>query len=124
MKTPIMKKKFCIQTMLGSSLPPIAFRVTHVLFMLTYLCLFAYSGVQHILCCVFVLFVFVLWNQCCLFLWVVLFLFAPSVFSNVYFRVMCQQVHPYQQNGQPSPISFKPFNTQKDHDKWCWKPSF
>ena len=27
---------------------------------LRYLCLFAHSGVQHILCCVFVLFVFVL----------------------------------------------------------------
>jgi hypothetical protein len=29
---------------------------------LHYLCLFAHSGVQHILCCVFVLFVFVLPN--------------------------------------------------------------
>ena len=27
---------------------------------LHYLCLFAHSGIQHILCCVFVLFVFVL----------------------------------------------------------------
>jgi hypothetical protein len=29
----------------------------------------AYSGVQHILCCVLVLFVFVLCTICCLFLW-------------------------------------------------------
>jgi hypothetical protein len=47
-----------------------------------YLCLFVHSGVQHILCCVFALFVFVL----CL-LHAALdctFLIAPSVFSNVY----------------------------------------
>ena len=43
------------------------------------LCLFAYSGVQHILCCVFALFFFVLLpvSQDCP------FLIAPSVFSNV-----------------------------------------
>ena len=38
---------------------------------LLYLCLFAYSGVQHILCCVFVLFVFVLCTICCQYLWIV-----------------------------------------------------
>ena len=51
---------------------------------LRYLCLFVYSGVQHILCCVFVLFFFVL---CTLRLPVSLdctFMIAPSVFSNVY----------------------------------------
>ena len=32
---------------------------------LRYLCLFAHSGVQHILCCVFALFVFVLCIICC-----------------------------------------------------------
>jgi hypothetical protein len=32
---------------------------------LCYLCLFAHSGVQHILCCVFVLFFFVLCDLCC-----------------------------------------------------------
>ena len=32
---------------------------------LRYLCLFAYSGVQHILCCVFVLIFFVLCTLCC-----------------------------------------------------------
>ena len=53
-----------------------------VMYYLRYMCLFAHSGVQHILCCVFVLFVdvFVLlpvslnWQ----------FLIAPSVFSSVY----------------------------------------
>jgi hypothetical protein len=44
-------------------------RVSH----LRYLCLFAYSGVQHILCCVFVLFFFVLCILCFQFLWIVLF---------------------------------------------------
>jgi len=37
-------------------------KITHIVWMsnLRYLCLFSYSGVQHILCCIFVLFVFVL----------------------------------------------------------------
>jgi hypothetical protein len=35
------------------------------------ICLHIYSGVQHILCCVFVLFVFVLCTLCCQFLWIV-----------------------------------------------------
>ena len=47
---------------------------------LRYLCLFAHSGVQHILCCVFVfvLFFLVLCTLCCP------LLIAPSVFSKVY----------------------------------------
>ena len=55
---------------------------------LRYLCLLAYNGVQHILSCVFVLFVFVL----CLVFRVLsvsldcLFLISTSVFSNVYFQ--------------------------------------
>jgi hypothetical protein len=55
---------------------------------LQYLCLFAYSGVLHILCCVFVLFVFVLYLVYHM-LPVSLvdpFFIAPSVFSNVYFQ--------------------------------------
>jgi hypothetical protein len=40
---------------------------------LRYLCLFAYSGVQHILCCVFILFFFILWTLSCQFLWIVQF---------------------------------------------------
>jgi len=39
---------------------------------LRYLCLFGYSGVQHILCFVFALFVFVLCALCCRFLWIVI----------------------------------------------------
>jgi hypothetical protein len=41
------------------------------MFYLRYLYLFVHSGVQHILCCVFVLFVFVLSILCCQFLWIV-----------------------------------------------------
>ena len=40
---------------------------------LRYLCLFTYSDVQHTLCCVFVLFVFVLCTLCCQFHWIVHF---------------------------------------------------
>ena len=40
---------------------------------LCYLCLFAYSGVQHILCFVFVLFFFILCTLYCQFLWIILF---------------------------------------------------
>jgi hypothetical protein len=52
---------------------------------LRYLCLFAFSDVQHMLCCVFIWFFFVL---CTLILPVSLdcpFLIAPSVLSNIYF---------------------------------------
>ena len=35
------------------------------------LCLIVYSGVHHILCCVFALFVFVLCTPSCQFLWIV-----------------------------------------------------
>jgi hypothetical protein len=40
---------------------------------LRYLCVFAYSGVRHLVFCVFVLFVFVVSTLCCQFLWIVLF---------------------------------------------------
>jgi hypothetical protein len=40
---------------------------------LRYLCLFAYSGVQHILYCAVVLLVFVFCTLCCQFLWIVHF---------------------------------------------------
>ena len=53
-----------------------------------YLWLLLNSGVQHILCCVFVLVFFVLCILCYQFLWIVYYWFAPSVFSNVYF-VLC-----------------------------------
>jgi hypothetical protein len=41
--------------------------------LMSYLCLFVHSSVQHILCCVFVLVLFVLCNLCCQFLWIVHF---------------------------------------------------
>ena len=65
-------------------------RLYHQLFVgwlmsyLRYFCLFTYSGVQHILCCVFVLFVFVLCTLYCQFLWIVHFWLPLSVFFNVY----------------------------------------
>jgi hypothetical protein len=40
---------------------------------LCYLCLLAYSGVHHILCCVFIMYFFVLCTLCCQFLWIVYF---------------------------------------------------
>ena len=58
------------KTMFGSSLPPVVCRRVHVLF-IRYMCLFTYIGVQHLLCCVFVLFVFVSCTLCCQFLWIV-----------------------------------------------------
>jgi hypothetical protein len=50
----------------------------------------AYSGVQHILCCVFVLFFFVLCTLCCQFLWIV----KPGVNSSA-------------REGQAVPASYK-----------------
>jgi hypothetical protein len=49
-------------------------------------CLLRSSGVQHVLCCVFDLFVFVL--LCCQFFWIVHFCIALSVFSNDYLVVI------------------------------------
>jgi hypothetical protein len=54
---------------------------------LPYLCLFVYSGVQHLLCCVIVLFFFILCVLCCQFLWIVPISIAPSVFSYVYLSI-------------------------------------
>ena len=68
------------------SLPPVVCRRTHV-FYLRYLCLLEVSNT---LCCVFVLFCF--FSTCCQFLWIVHFLIAPSVFSNVYLRIITRNV--------------------------------
>ena len=70
--------RFPHKTMLGSSSPPVVCR--GLVLSLRYMCLFAHSGVQRILCCVFVLFVFVLLlaSLDCP------FLIASSVFSSVY----------------------------------------
>jgi hypothetical protein len=62
---------FHLKMMFGSSLPPVVCRRAHVLFMLfVFVC---HSGVQHILCCVFVMFFLVLCTLCCQFLWIVHF---------------------------------------------------
>ena len=85
---------FYIKTMFGSFLPPLVCRRVHVLFtvfcgdfVFLFVCLFfffAHSGVQHILCCVFVLFLLVLLT---IFLDCFFFNIAPSVFSNVYYII-------------------------------------
>ena len=78
---------FRIKTMFGSSLSPVVCRRAHVLFTLCVcvcvLCLFAHSGVQHILCCVFVLFFFVLYTPMLPATLDCPFLIAHSVFANV-----------------------------------------
>ena len=56
--------------------------IVYTIYYVRYLCLFVHSGVQHILCCVFVLFCFP--SSCCQFLWNVHLLIVPSVFSNIY----------------------------------------
>jgi len=58
------------------------------IFCLRYLCLFAYSGVLHILCCVFVLFVLVLCTPCCQFLWIVHF-WLPLRYSLTFILHVC-----------------------------------
>jgi len=49
------------------------------------LCLLAVSGVQHISCCVFVLFVVVLCTQCCQFIWIV-HLWFPRRYSPTFIK--------------------------------------
>ena len=51
---------------------------------LRYLCLFSYSGVQHILCYVFVFLDFVLCTLCCQFLWIVYFCSSLRRFLTFY----------------------------------------
>jgi hypothetical protein len=59
--------RFRIMTMFGSSLPPVVCSRTHVLFTLFVFC-FAHTGVKHILCCVFALFLFFFCTLCSQFL--------------------------------------------------------
>ena len=54
-----------IKTMFDSSLPPVVWMEWSCLIYVFCGFLFAHSGVQHILCCVFVLFVFVFCTLCC-----------------------------------------------------------
>ena len=60
---------FRIQSMFGSSLPPVV--VGGLMSYLRYLCLLRHRSVKHILCCVFALFFFVLCSLYCQFLWIV-----------------------------------------------------
>jgi hypothetical protein len=69
---------------------------------LRYLCLFAHSNVQHILCCVFICFAFL--RLVYPMLPVSLdcpFLIFPSVFSNVYLNNYGQQFHQYERKQTP-----------------------
>jgi hypothetical protein len=93
--------------MLGSCLPPVV--CMGFMSFLRYLCVLAHSGVQHILCCVF-LFLFVLCfvypmlpvsldcfcfclscvlcTLCCQFLWIIHFFYCSSAFPDVYLTVL------------------------------------
>ena len=86
---------FLIKTMFSSSLlSPVVWRRAQVLFRLFVFVYMTYSGVQCILCCVFVLFFFVLCTLVPI-LPVSLdcpFLIAPLVFSNVYYTC-CKPAH-------------------------------
>ena len=62
-------------------IPPVVCRKARVL-STSFVIVYAYCGVQHNLCCVFVLFFLVLCDFCCQF--DCPFLIAPSIFSNVY----------------------------------------
>jgi len=76
---------FCIKTIFDSSLPPVVCRRAHVT-------LFEYSGVQHILYCIFVLFFFRLVYHMLPVSLDCPFLIAPSVFSNVYLHTCIKQI--------------------------------
>ena len=93
---------FCITTMFVSSLPPVGGLMSY----LRYLCLFAYSSVQHILCCV--LFVFVLCSQ---FLWIVHF-WLPLRFSLMFiYKKMEQAINIVYYKYFPLYIKVWTFNT-------------
>ena len=62
----VCRRVHVLFTMFVSSLPPVVCRRVHVLFT----CLFAHSVVQHILCCGFVFFFFLLCTLCSKFLWI------------------------------------------------------
>jgi hypothetical protein len=56
-----------------------------LMFYLHYLCLISHSGVQHILCCVFVLFSVVLCTLCYQFLWII-HLWLPFLYSLLFIK--------------------------------------
>ena len=78
-----------MEAMFGSSLPPVVCR--ELLSYLRYLCLFVCDGVQHVLCCVFLHFVFPMLPvslDCP-------FVIAPSVFSDVYLHYPVKGYHQF-----------------------------
>ena len=74
------------------------------------LCLLAYSGVQHLLCCVFVLFFSTLYTLCCPFFWIVHFV-LPLRYS---LSTVCYSY--VTDNGQMLNSCFKIVNMK-------WRPS-
>jgi hypothetical protein len=74
------------------------------------LCLLVHSGVQHILCCVFVLFVFVLCTQCCQFFGVYI------IYIYIYYRAeintLCHLLNNNSKIENKSSLSWKQHRTQ------------
>ena len=82
---------------------------------LRYFCLFAYSGVQHILRCVVGLFVFVLCTLCCQFLWTVHFWY-PLRFSLTFIRLLSRDIVT-----QNTEYQIRLFLNTCTWNKSCWK---
>jgi hypothetical protein len=81
---------FRIATMFGSSLPPVVCRRAHVFFFYV-ICVCLRIVMCNTYCVVF--FLSSSCVLCTLFLWIVHFLIAHSVFSNVYIRLQHDRVH-------------------------------
>ena len=64
------------------------------MFYLRYLCLFAHSGVQHMLCCVLFVFFRLVYNMLPVYMdcpfWI-----GPSIFSDVYFMIKSANIIPF-----------------------------
>ena len=104
-------KRFHI-IMLTDNNDTIFLRCRSAVVLLECVCLLAHSGVQHILCCVFVLFVFVLCILCCRFSLNCLFFISPSVFSKVYLIVSASE------SFRGDKIYWREKETQGQHFRW------
>ena len=80
---------------------------------LHYVCLFAYSGVQHILCYVFVLFFFVLCSLCGQFLWIVPLCWLSLRYSLTFISNGAQNVKTHNRPTQKTKIINNIDNTTK-----------
>jgi hypothetical protein len=71
--------------------------VVEIVFYLRYLCFFAHSDVQHILCWVLNLLVFFLFTLCCQFLWIVLFWlplrYSPTFILGLYINFVLAKAY-------------------------------